>query len=70
MKVCLDLFTSIGIWVMVMLLPTLSLNEKQRDKPLTGADYLGWSIWLLGFVVEVLADSQKMAFRSDPNNKV
>ena len=53
-----------------MLLPTLFVNERQRDKPLTNADYLGWSIWLFGFVLEVLADSQKMVFRSDPKNKV
>jgi steroid 5-alpha reductase family enzyme len=52
------------------LLPTLYLNQKQVDKPLTKTDFIGWGIWLFGFVFEVLADQQKMTFKNNPNNKV
>jgi steroid 5-alpha reductase family enzyme len=64
-----DLFF-IGIWVLVTLLPTLYLNRKRVDKPLTKTDYIGWSLWLFGFLFEVLADSQKTAFKNNLNNKV
>lgn len=52
------------------LLPTLYLNQKQNDKPLTKTDFIGWGIWLFGFVFETIADKQKMSFKSDPNNQV
>jgi steroid 5-alpha reductase family enzyme len=56
--------------VILTLLPTLYLNQKQVDKPLTNMDYIGWGTWLFGFAFEVLADGQKMAFKNNPNNKV
>lgn len=31
-------------------------------------DYLGWSIWLLGFFLEALADHQKAKFRATTSN--
>ncbi len=65
-----DFLLSIGIWVIITLLPTLYLNQKLTDKPLTKTDFLGWSIWLFGFLFEVLADKQKMTFKNNPNNKV
>ncbi|CAF1178058.1 unnamed protein product [Adineta steineri] len=58
-----------GIWVIITLLPSLYLNQKQTDKPLTKNDYIGWSIWLFGFVLEVVADRQKSTFRNNANNK-
>jgi steroid 5-alpha reductase family enzyme len=64
------LFSHLGIWVIATLLPTLYLNQKQVDKPLTKTDFLGWGIWLFGFLFEVIADRQKMTFRSNPDNKV
>jgi steroid 5-alpha reductase family enzyme len=52
------------------LLPTLYLNQQQVDKPLTKTDFIGWGIWLFGFIFEVLADKQKMAFKNNSNNQV
>jgi steroid 5-alpha reductase family enzyme len=52
------------------LLPTLFLNEKQVDKPLTKTDFIGWGMWLFGFIFEVIADQQKLAFKNNPNNQV
>lgn len=52
------------------LLPTLYLNEKQIDRPLTKLDYAGWGMWAFGFIWESLADHQKMKFKSNPANEV
>ncbi|UJR33438.1 hypothetical protein I4U23_020883 [Adineta vaga] len=58
-----------GVWVIITLLPTLYLNEKRVDKALTKTDFIGWGIWLFGFLFEVIADRQKMTFKNDLNNK-
>ncbi|XP_076465227.1 uncharacterized protein LOC143297000 [Babylonia areolata] len=57
-----------GLWVLCTLLPTLLLNQKKRDRPLRKQDYVGWGLWGLGFVLEVVADYQKSRFRADPSN--
>ena len=59
-----------GIWVLLTLLPTLILNSKKEDKPLTRRDYAGWTLWAIGFLFEVIADHQKSRFRANPNNTV
>ena len=58
-----------GLWVWMTLLPTLILNTSARDEKLTWKDYLGWSLWVIGFALEVVADHQKSQFRADPANK-
>ena len=57
-----------GLWVFVTLLPTLLLLLKRDSRPLGPRDILGWTLWVIGFVVEVTADRQKSAFKSDPEN--
>ena len=58
-----------GVWVWMTLLPTLILNTSDKEEKLTWKDYLGWSLWLIGFVLELVADHQKTQFRADPANK-
>ena len=58
-----------GVWVWLTLLPTLILNSSTKDEKLTWRDYLGWSLWLVGFILEVAADRQKSQFHADPANK-
>ena len=58
-----------GVWVWVTLLPTLILNTSTKEEKFTWKDYLGWSLWLIGFVLEAVADRQKSQFRADPANK-
>jgi len=58
-----------GVWVWMTLLPTLILNTSTKDEKLTWKDYLGWSLWFIGFVLEALADRQKSLFRADSHNK-
>jgi len=54
-----------GIWVFLTILPLLLVNSKKDEKnPVNSIDYLGWSVWIAGFLTEVIADSQKSSFRS------
>ncbi|XP_060066312.1 uncharacterized protein LOC132546606 [Ylistrum balloti] len=57
-----------GVWVFATLLPTLILNSKKEDKPLTRRDYIGYGLWAAGFLLETIADHQKSQFRSNPDN--
>ncbi|XP_053313725.1 uncharacterized protein LOC128475277 [Spea bombifrons] len=61
-------WTMQGIWIFITLLPSLMLNLEKRDKPLGLVDYLGWSLWTIGFVTQAVADQQKLSFKSDPDN--
>ncbi|XP_064647603.1 uncharacterized protein LOC135500230 [Lineus longissimus] len=58
-----------GVWIFVTLLPTLIMHSKKRDTPVGLRDYTGWSMWLIGFLIEVIADYQKSAFRNNPDNE-
>ena len=51
------------------LLPSLMMVTKRLQPRLTTQDFIGWTIWLVGFSIEVFADYQKSVFRSDPTNK-
>jgi len=62
-------WTAQGLWVWLTLLPTLILNTSTKEEKLTWKDYLGWSLWLVGFILEVTADRQKSQFRAEPANK-
>ncbi|XP_028397533.1 uncharacterized protein LOC114521328 [Dendronephthya gigantea] len=57
-----------GVWVYATTLPTLMLNTSRKNPPLTWKDYLGWSMWTVGFCIQVIADHQKNVFRSNPAN--
>ena len=59
-----------GVWVWVTLLPSLILNTERRDPALGSRDYLGWGLWVAGFLIEVVADMQKSIFRANPENDV
>ena len=63
-------FLCVGVWVFLTLLPTLMVNTKRRDEPLTPRDYTGWLLWTTGFLMESIADYQKSSFRADQNNQV
>lgn len=57
-----------GVWVLLTLLPTLILNAKQDDTELCSRDYIGWSIWTAGILIEAIADYQKFTYRRNPAN--
>jgi steroid 5-alpha reductase family enzyme len=50
------------------LLPSLMMVMQRRQPSLNAIDWLGWTIWIVGFITEVVADYQKSQFRSDPAN--
>lgn len=57
-----------GLWVFITLLPAITLNTTRRNPAVGWRDYVGWGIWGLGFVIEVVADLQKSIFKSNPVN--
>ncbi|CAL4065440.1 unnamed protein product [Meganyctiphanes norvegica] len=58
-----------GVWVILTLLPSILGVSSTQQPPLVLRDYIGWSMWTVGFVTEVLADYQKTKWRNDPANK-
>ncbi|GBG33571.1 3-oxo-5-alpha-steroid 4-dehydrogenase 1 [Hondaea fermentalgiana] len=63
-----------GLWTVVTGLPVYLINAKRSEDPegareITALDLVGWTCWILGFALQVTADSQKHAFRADPANK-
>ena len=59
-----------GLWVFITLLPTLLQNNERRAVPIGRRDYIGWTIWGVGFLIEVVADLQKSIFKANPVNDV
>ncbi|MEQ2248278.1 hypothetical protein ILYODFUR_017590 [Ilyodon furcidens] len=55
-------------WIFMTLLPTLMLNTERRNVPLGPRDYIGWTVWGIGFATEAIADQQKWLFKRDPDN--
>lgn len=51
----------------VLLLPILLLVEVSTH--ITILSIIGIAIWLVGLVIETIADAQKYAFKQDPNNE-
>jgi len=58
-----------GLWVFITLIPVITLNTSTRNPPLGPRDYIGWAVWSLGFLIEVVADMQKSIFKSNPINE-
>lgn len=56
-------------WVWVTLSPVLLINGSASTAPLALIDLIGVGVYALGLGVEVLADSQKDHFKSNPDNK-
>jgi len=46
------------------------INSQADSEPALGIwDYIGLSIWILGFGIETIADNQKTVFNTEPNNQ-
>ncbi len=57
-----------GLWVFVTLLAALVVITNRNSLPLDTFAYAGVILWVLGFGIEALADSQKTAFNRDASN--
>jgi len=51
------IFQLISIWIVI--LPEIMLNSKGVDVELNWRDYLGWTMFTVGFLFETVADLQK-----------
>ena len=59
-----------GLWVFVTMCAGLAAitSGKNVDLFCHPLDIIGLSLWVIGFVTEVIADNQKSRFSSDPEN--
>jgi len=58
-----------ALWVTLIQLPVVLLNDRDDATGTTLVDLLLMALWLLGFLVEAAADTEKMAFRDDAANR-
>lgn len=58
-----------GLWVLVTMAAGLAAITSNHAQELGLLGYIGISLWLFGFVVEVIADAQKRRFKAVPENK-
>jgi len=66
----LGIWTIQSIWCFLVASPVLITVTCQSCATAPGLlDFVGWGIWICGFLFEVIADKQKEAFRTDPANK-
>jgi steroid 5-alpha reductase family enzyme len=57
-----------GLWVSLTLAAALAAITSMNRLDLGIFAVVGFLVWLLGFVIEVIADRQKSMFRADPQN--
>ena len=65
----LNLWTLGGLWVLVTMGAGLAAITSTISLEIGIIGYIGIGLWIFGFMVEVMADSQKRQFRKNPNNK-
>ena len=59
-----------GLWIFLTANVVIVINSQSGSSPPLGIwDAIGLLIWILGFGIEVLADSQKTNFNSIPENE-
>ena len=58
-----------GLWVLVTMAAGLAALTSNTTIELNILGYIGIALWLFGFAVEVIADTQKSQFKKDPNNQ-
>ena len=59
-----------GLWVFVTMCAGLAAITSGKNVDLFShpLDIIGLSLWIIGFITEVIADNQKSRFRSNPDN--
>jgi len=65
----LNVWTIQGLWVTFTMAAALVAITSATRKGLDLFAALGFLVWLVGFAIEVAADSQKSAFSANPQNK-
>ena len=57
-----------GLWVLLTAAAALAIITSNERKDLDVLAFVGIAVWLVGFGIEAIADSQKSAFKRDPAN--
>jgi steroid 5-alpha reductase family enzyme len=57
-----------GLWVSLTVAAALAIITSAERNELGPIGVIGFVVWAIGFVIEVLADRQKSAFKADPTN--
>ena len=65
----LNVWTLQGLWVTFTLSAALVAITTANRKSLDIFAVVGFLIWAIGFIFEVVADTQKSRFKADPKNK-
>lgn len=65
----LNVWTIQGLWVTFTAAAAWVAITSAQRKDLDLFAWLGLALWVLGFAIEVAADSQKSRFNADPKNK-
>lgn len=63
-----NVWTIQALWVTLTTAPALMAITSTVRKELGLFALIGFIIWLIGFVIEVIADNQKTKFKADPSN--
>ncbi len=58
-----------GLWVSLTLAAALAIITASDRQAFGAIGIVGALVWLAGFVIEVMADTQKSTFRADPANE-
>ncbi|MBN2091761.1 DUF1295 domain-containing protein [candidate division KSB1 bacterium] len=65
----LNVWTMQGLWVTFTLAAALAAMTSTNQKAIDFFAIIGLLIWILGFTIEVVADTQKSRFNANPANK-
>jgi steroid 5-alpha reductase family enzyme len=65
----LNTWTLQGLWVTFTLAAALAAITTATRAKLGWFALIGFLVWVFGFAMEVVADTQKNSFRADPDNK-
>ncbi len=65
----LSAWTMQALWALLTAACALAIITSNNKVPLEWLGKIGIAIWLLGFLIEVIADAQKRAFKRNPKNK-
>ncbi len=57
-----------GIWVSFSLAAALAAITSERRLTIGAFAIIGFLVWLIGFIFEMISDSQKSKFKTDPAN--
>ena len=58
-----------GLWVLLTAATALAIITGGTREPLGVIGVVGIAIWVIGLLIEIVADRQKSRFKSNPNNK-